>query len=121
MQSFLEAVPELETKAVGGVGERIARGRPGQLEEVIKFNANAVVLNVPGAGPEPHGIDKVVFHEQFDVRHPIERVWLPRACTERELHALARTETPHSGDGVVVRVRRTQPFVTTPVIEMNVR
>src|SRR5262249_55320419 len=121
LQSFLEAVLEVETKAVAGVGERVARGIPGQLEDVIKFKPNAVVLDIAGAGYEPHRIDKVVFHEQFAVRQPIERARLPRACTERELHARTRAETPHSGDGVGVRVGRTPPFVTRPVIEMDVR
>jgi hypothetical protein len=81
VQCFLEAVFEVETKAVVSVGERVARGFPGQLEDVTEFNANAVVLDVAGAGHEPHGIDEVVFHEEFAVRQPIERARLPRACT----------------------------------------
>src|SRR5262249_58786460 len=102
------------TKAIVGVSERVARRVPRQLEDVIELNPNAVVLDVAGAGHEPHRIDKVVLHEQLAVGQSVERAGLPRLRTQRKLDTRTRAEPPDSGDGVVVRVRRTPLLVPRP-------
>src|SRR5689334_21174147 len=115
MQSFLEAVFEVQTKAVVGVGERVGGGAPRQLEDVIELKTNAVVLDVTGAGHEPHRIDEMVFHEQFAIGESIERARLPCLCAQRKLDTRTRPEPPYSRDGVLVRVGRTPPLVARPV------
>jgi hypothetical protein len=49
MQAFPEAELEVEAKAVVVVRKSVARRLPRQLEDVLKFDTNAVGLDVAGA------------------------------------------------------------------------
>jgi hypothetical protein len=85
----------------------------------LKFDANAIALDVAGTRHEPQRIDKTVFHEYFAIGQAVERGRLPRARVQREFDARAGAKTPLPGDGVAGRVRYATPLESRQVVEVD--
>src|SRR5215470_15379805 len=120
-QSLFETELEVETKAILTVGERIGRSLSRQLEDVLKFDAKAVVLDVAATRHEAQRIDKAVFHEHFAIGQPVERARLPGVRAQRKFDAGTGAETSFPGDGVVGRVRDATPLESRQVVKADMR
>src|SRR4029453_17859866 len=118
-ESVLETELEVEAKAIAAVCERVRRSLTRQLKDVLKFDANAIALDVAGTRHEPQRIDETVFHEYFAIGQPVECGRLPRARAQREFDARTSAETSLPGDGVAGRVRDATPLESRQVVKVD--
>ena len=120
-QSIFEAELEIETDAVVAVCKRVGNGVPRHLKDIIKFDPNAVTLDIATARHEPDGIDKMVLDEEFAVGESVEGAGLPGVRAQRKFNTRSGAKTPLASRRVAVGVRDVSPLESRPVIEVDVR
>src|SRR5262245_21382109 len=121
MQPLFETQFDVQAETVVAVDEGVGGILPREFEDVLKFETNAIVLDVASPRHDVHRIDKAVFHEHFAVGQPVDGTWLPGAGAEWKLDSGTSTKTPESGDGIAIDIRGAPPLEARPVVHMDVR